>query len=370
MRWRLRHMVVAALAFAALASCQMLAGLEDRRAENGAAAGQAARAGNEGGPDGESGASGQIVEPGGTSGSGVQASGGRDETQGGQGGADAASGGIATGGSDTGGASAGGTAGGGSARGGGETGGLTTGGNATGGLDAGGNGTSGAGGADSGPTDAGVPSTGGAHAGGYATAGAETGGTATGGVSTGGMGTAGGENDGGAAGGETTPSYLVVKTNCLGEAQAIRPQLRLCNSSSRAVDITGMTLKYWFDQDQASGTVIAEVDYGPLVSTTSVEIIEGGPTGADRVVSVAFDSGSSLRAGECTDAQLRVHTSKYTNGFDIANDYSYRKGEWIANELVGLYDAGGVLIWGHEPSVESLLLPESAPASKMASMAW
>jgi hypothetical protein len=142
---------------------------------------------------------------------------------------------------------------------------------------------------------------------------------------------------------------IQVKTNCLGAAQAVRPQLRVCNASTDVVDIGKMTLKYWFDQDEAAGMLVAETDFGPYVASAVVETIPDGPPGADRVVSVTFSASASLKAGGCTDAQVRIHTSTYTNGFDFTNDYSYKEGEWIANELVGLYDSTGERIWGIEP---------------------
>ena len=56
------------------------------------------------------------------------------------------------------------------------------------------------------------------------------------------------------------------------------------------------------------------------------------------MVSVTFNDESTLEAGECTDVQLRIHTSDYASGFDGTNDYSYQPGEWIDNERVALYD--------------------------------
>jgi hypothetical protein len=87
-----------------------------------------------------------------------------------------------------------------------------------------------------------------------------------------------------------------------------------------------------------------------MPKTGIVETIEEGPAGTDRVAWVTFSAGSSLKAGDCTDVQLRIHTSTYTNGFEATNDCSYRKNEWIANELVGLYELTDGLIWGIEPT--------------------
>jgi O-glycosyl hydrolase len=208
MVWLLRYVAAGILAFMSLVSCQMLAGLDDRRTTSGASAGQAGTAGGEN-ANGEGGADG---EEGGTtpghSGSDGQASGGRVRaTGGGHGGmageanelGAAATGGKAAGGSEAGGASTGGDRAGGTETGGAATGGeVSTGG--TGGVDAGGRaigGESTAGRVTGGAT--GSESTGGIGTGGIGTGGTSTGGVAAGGVSTGGVST-GGVTTGGATG--------------------------------------------------------------------------------------------------------------------------------------------------------------------------
>jgi len=70
------------------------------------------------------------------------------------------------------------------------------------------------------------------------------------------------------------------------------------------------------------------------------------------VASVTFNDGSILKAGECTDVKLGIHPVDYASAvgvFDETNDYSYKEGELVLNELVALYDEAGSLIWGSEP---------------------
>ncbi|MBN1605807.1 MAG: DUF3237 family protein [Polyangiaceae bacterium] len=210
----LRHTSVASLALTLLASCQILAGLDQRRArDRSSAAGQPGVAGIES-ADGESGASGRAKGTGGRSGSAGQASGGRASAPGG------GQGGIAgyANEPDTAGTTAGALAG--SAEGGAgpaETAGRS-GASATGGIDSPGGGAppatagSSAGGGSTGGTgiggvDAGgaLPTGGGGPAGGSsATAGSSPGAAAAGGVGAGGDGATGGIT--GAGGGGTAGS--------------------------------------------------------------------------------------------------------------------------------------------------------------------
>ncbi|MBN1612314.1 MAG: glucosylceramidase [Polyangiaceae bacterium] len=245
MRWCLRYLTLGILAFAALASCQMLAGLGDRSMGTGsgdsvgqggaAGADAAAASGREEGPDeranggrageplgDETGLAGEANEgdgagtraadgnaTGGTESGGAEPAGantGGDATAGGKTGG-AAVGGLSAGGAESGGLAMGGDSTGGSAAGGAESGGQVTGGDSTGGSAAGG---AESGGQAMGGDGTGGSATGGAESGGQAAGGDGTGGSATGGAESGGTSAGGNPTGGAATGGSPTAPELIT----------------------------------------------------------------------------------------------------------------------------------------------------------------
>jgi hypothetical protein len=276
-RWRLPGGCAAGiLAFTALVSCQMLAGLNDRRTASGAAAGQAGVVGGEGSVD-ESGATGEAGGTGERSGSGGQRSGGRaSPTAGGQ--AEAAT--------ETAGTGADGTASAGTTTGDGKIGGAATGGTGRGGQDNGGTSTGSMASGGTGVTGGGGPNTGGAVTGGAA--GADTGQVASGPIEAGGA-TAGENATGGraATGGASTGGGLDGGTTANGGTTA--------TGGTSATGGTPSSIPLPCDVVRQAGQ--------PCVSAHStVRVIVGGYTGPlYQVCKGSFGAGPSACTGTPQD---------------------------------------------------------------------
>ncbi len=135
------------------------------------------------------------------------------------------------------------------------------------------------------------------------------------------------------------------------ESGQVRFVLALENASSEAVDLSSVTIRYWFT-NEGDDTPVLELDYvGPDFGgrsnvTGSFEPADG--PGADTYLEFSFESGS-LAAGEtANDLQVRLHTPGYAApGLTPTNDCSHLA-EGGYNGSVTVY-VDGVLVWGAEP---------------------
>lgn len=291
--------------------------------------------------------SGGTSSTGGTSASGgTAATGGRTAT----GGASATGGRSATGGTVTGGTVTGGRSG------------TVTGGTVTGGTRTGG--TTGTGGATS-------PFGGGGSGGGAVTGG--RGGTVTGGTTggTGGAATTGGSAGGtggrSGTGGSTSTStaptsglqvWVAQKTS--GGTGQITLDLRIDNKTPSSVDLSTVTLRYWYKDEGLGTALVLATNYVSIgysnQGTAAGKAVAATPpaTGADHYLELSFTGTLAAQGDKVSNDQFNIrvtmHTANYQGAVDVTNDYSYDGGAAaVYEDKITLHDKSGKVIWGTAP---------------------
>jgi endoglucanase len=135
------------------------------------------------------------------------------------------------------------------------------------------------------------------------------------------------------------------------QANQIQPALKLTNSGSTAISLTGVTIRYWYTSDSAQDQEAA-CDYSTVdcrnVTTKAVKK-QPAVTGADTYLEVSF-TGGQVEAGASIEIKVRVHKSDWSN-YDQSNDFSYVAGanNYSATTRISVYQ-NGTLIGGSEPA--------------------
>ncbi|MGO4529476.1 glycoside hydrolase family 6 protein [Paenibacillus sp. 2TAF8] len=151
-----------------------------------------------------------------------------------------------------------------------------------------------------------------------------------------------------------TPAAVVVPTSNLvvqyraGDTNAtdnqIRPLFNIKNLGSTAVDLSDLTLRYYFTKE-GSAAMDSSIDWA-VVGAANIDRTFG-----DGYVELSFKSGAGSIAagGQSGDIQLRMFKTDWSN-FDESDDYSYdpTKTSYQDWDKVTLYQ-GGSLVWGIEP---------------------
>ncbi|WP_329298172.1 glycoside hydrolase family 6 protein [Streptomyces sp. NBC_00659] len=131
----------------------------------------------------------------------------------------------------------------------------------------------------------------------------------------------------------------------------IRPGLKLVNGGSGAVDLSKVTIRYWFTGESSSAGYQTFCDWAQLGCSTvktSVSAVSPSRTGADHYLEVGFTSGSLAAGADSGDLQLRMAKSDWSN-FDESNDYSRGAGTSYADAAKVTVYVSGTLAWGTEP---------------------
>uniref|UniRef100_A0AAU3HTS0 Glucanase n=1 Tax=Streptomyces sp. NBC_01393 TaxID=2903851 RepID=A0AAU3HTS0_9ACTN len=131
----------------------------------------------------------------------------------------------------------------------------------------------------------------------------------------------------------------------------IRPGLKLVNAGSGAVDLSKVTIRYWFTGESSSAGYQTFCDWAQLGCSTvktSVSAVSPSRTGADHYLEVGFTSGSLAAGADSGDLQLRMAKSDWSN-FDESNDYSRGAGTSYADAAKVTVYVSGTLVWGTEP---------------------
>ncbi|MFD7719492.1 glycoside hydrolase family 48 protein [Streptomyces sp. NPDC059814] len=133
----------------------------------------------------------------------------------------------------------------------------------------------------------------------------------------------------------------------------IRMGLQVLNTGSAPVDLSTVTVRYWFSSDGGASTFGTYCDYAALGSaniTHKVVTATGAKTGADRYLEVGFTGGAGTLAGGAStgELQLRLNKSDWSN-FNESDDYSRATGTVYGDASKVAAYVGGALAWGIEP---------------------
>ncbi|MFJ6574259.1 glycoside hydrolase family 6 protein [Streptomyces sp. NPDC091292] len=130
----------------------------------------------------------------------------------------------------------------------------------------------------------------------------------------------------------------------------IRMGLQLLNTGSSAVDLSKVTVRYWFTPEAGASTFGTWCDYAVVgCSTVKLGVKSGGSAaGASHYLEVGFAGGSVAAGASTGEMQLRMAKSDWSN-FDESDDYSHGTGTTYADATkIGVY-VDGVLAWGTAP---------------------
>jgi Cellulose binding domain len=163
-----------------------------------------------------------------------------------------------------------------------------------------------------------------------------------------------------------TPALTVdYKTGTGASADEAEPWLKVVNTSSSAVALDTVTLRYYFSADTSGSYTFAcaWAQVGCANLTGTVGTLANPTATADHYLQISFGSGAgSLAPGADTgDLQLRLYRSDWQN-VDQSNDYSFDAADtgYAPSAQVTAYRSG-TLVWGTEPSGTSPTQPPTDP---------
>jgi len=136
------------------------------------------------------------------------------------------------------------------------------------------------------------------------------------------------------------------------------PQFKLLNLSATTVQLSDLTIRYWFTGDGAQ-TYAAAIDFAANSAGTQIQGNMSGTfvpvtrTGADQYMQLAFNSGAgTLTNAAAVFVQSRFNSTNPAFGvnFTQTGDYSFDPTKTTLTDWtqVTLYQRG-VLIWGIDP---------------------
>ncbi|MFE2815146.1 glycoside hydrolase family 6 protein [Streptomyces nigra] len=133
---------------------------------------------------------------------------------------------------------------------------------------------------------------------------------------------------------------------------AIRPGLRITNTGSAALDLTGVTARYYFTRDGGSSTVSAWCDYA-AVGCSNVKLrvvpLSSPVAGADAYLEVGFSTGSLAAGRDTGDIQVRMAKSDWS-AFDETDDHSRGTATTYTDAPAIPGYLGSALAWGAPPA--------------------
>jgi hypothetical protein len=193
------------------------------------------------------------------------------------------------------------------------------------------------------------------------------------GVTTGGVGASGDVGGTTSSASEPPPAnglavWVVQKT--AGDTGQITLDLRIDNKTPQSVDMSTVTLRYWY-QDEGLGTALVlasnyvSIGYSNQGKVTSgIAVANPSPVpGADHYLELSFSGTLAPQGDPATNDQFNIHvtlhTSSYQGAVDVSNDYSYDGGAaGVYEPKIPLYESGK-LIWGVEPGTGSATPPDA-----------
>jgi Cellulose binding domain len=171
---------------------------------------------------------------------------------------------------------------------------------------------------------------------------------------------------------QTSGLEVWVTNPTTGGPGQITLDLRIDNMTSQSIDMSTVTLRYWY-QDEGLGTALVlssnyvSIGYsGQGRVTSGMAIANPSPAaGADRYLEFSFSGtldGRSSHNDMATGAGVPPHNDQfsvdvvlrnvnYTGAIDVTNDYSYDNGaSGLYEQKITLHDQSGNVIWGTPPS--------------------
>ncbi|WAM32680.1 hypothetical protein OTJ99_000861 [Caldicellulosiruptor naganoensis] len=145
--------------------------------------------------------------------------------------------------------------------------------------------------------------------------------------------------------------YANKETNST--TNTIRPWLKVVNSGSSAIDLSRVTIRYWYtvDGERAQSAVSDWAQIGASNITFKFVKLSNSVEGADYYLEIGFKSGAGqLQPGKDTgEIQIRFNKSDWSN-YNQGNDWSWIQSmtSYGENVKVTAY-VDGVLVWGQEP---------------------
>jgi hypothetical protein len=151
---------------------------------------------------------------------------------------------------------------------------------------------------------------------------------------------------------QVTPASSTVKAQYKSHDQTpkdnwIKPDLQLVNTGSSAVDLSTITVRYWFTKDAAAPTFTTNCWTG---NANSSVVVISPRTGADAYLLVGFQPSTPplLAGATSSEIQLGINKTDWSN-FNEADDYSYGTGTTYSDWTKVTVYQNGTLIWGTEP---------------------
>ena len=131
--------------------------------------------------------------------------------------------------------------------------------------------------------------------------------------------------------------------------------LQVENTGSAALDLTRVTLTYWFTNDYGTGGLDSRCNYVPAPLDCSkairgVDVVIPARTGGDRYLQMGFTEGTLAPGAKTGAIQVQVFRSNGGSGpFDQSDDYSHTTRTTLgdAPNVTGYLD--GTLVWGSAP---------------------
>ncbi|MFG2626475.1 cellulose binding domain-containing protein [Streptomyces sp. NPDC048473] len=131
----------------------------------------------------------------------------------------------------------------------------------------------------------------------------------------------------------------------------IRPGLQLVNTGTAPVDLSDVTVRYWFSGESGATAYGTACDYAVLGCGTVTHRVQpssaAGP-GVDHYLEVGFSSGTLAAGASTGEIQLRLNKTDWSN-FNEADDYSRTTAASFTDAPKVAVYADGDLVWGTAP---------------------
>ena len=152
-----------------------------------------------------------------------------------------------------------------------------------------------------------------------------------------------------------------------GNTGQIGLSVRIDNQTTQSVDMSTVTLRYWYQDEGLSTALVLASNYvsvgysGQGKVTSGTAVANPSPVaGADHYLELSFAATLSAQGNAATNdeftVQVNLHTAGYTGVVDVTNDYSYDGGaEGVYEKKITLHDKSGNVIWGTPPGDQGSL---------------